>query len=906
MTPTFRKTLLALAVTSAALPAYAQTLTLTNAGIIEEDGSYVENVEITGSFTGSNGDDAIEFNGVIFQKDLIINADVNAGGNNAGGLDLTELDPSIIFTPTEIHGDLINKGNLSVEGGGASAMLVDPAIIHGSLINEGTLSAKDEVFEGEGVRALEFSGVSEIHGQLINEGGIFASGSQSTALSVEGNVSINGYEIRNEEGAIISATGTNTTGVRLLNLDRFGGVLINNGKITASGENAKAIDVQGGYIFAIDNEGEIIAAGDDAHGIAINGTQFDGYNGVRDYPNDRHIRNSGLIQADDAAILIESFSIDTNIDGENAGGATVKNRLGIENLGHIVSKDEAIDASLASGDVDLYWGIIDPDDEEFEEITARVKESTITGNLIGLSNIEIRQNAVFTGTDATVDGANIVMKNSGWVNVGSVTDSLPGHLELGLPHTTIDGNLYVAGNSSLGLNLSSATDPDKAVLSVSGTAEFGDGAQVKLAAKGSDFRAQGTTYTLVEAGSIENEGLQVVSSSSLLNVDTYAVEGNQIVSKVTAKGGDQVAEVIQQSGASGNAQAAGSTFYNDVFLKTIGAGSDPVAQAFLADSGNLEALKQLSEQLAPEVNGGATQAALTGQSLVSGVAAGRTGAARGMSSGDSFQQAGVWVQGLYSDANQDLRDGVAGYDAHSRGIAVGADGKLNDQLTLGLAYSFLNTDVNSDGGNKTEVDGHAFTLYGGYELGNYFVDASLTYGVSDNSSKRYIAGTTAKGDYDSSLLGLNLVGGYGIQLDNGLLVEPRVAARYSNVKIDSYSEKGSSAALKVGAQRYEVAELGAGVRLAGSFAAGQGTLEPQAKLMAYHDLAADRASSTSTFVLGSTPFVTSGAKPVRNSYEAGVGVDYRLGAVTLGVSYDYVGKTGFDADTVQAKLRYDF
>jgi len=498
------------------------------------------------------------------------------------------------------------------------------------------------------------------------------------------------------------------------------------------------------------------------------------------------------------------------------------------------------------------------------------------------------------------------MKSDGWVNVGSSSDNLPGNLELGLPHTVLDGNLYVAGNSSLTLNLSKETNADQAVLSITKTAEFSDGAQIKLAAKGSDFRADGVTYTLVEAGSVENEGLKVVSSSSLLNVDTYAVEGNRIVSKVTAKGTDQVAEVIRQSGANGNGQAAGSKFYSEVFQTLAVSGSDPVAQAFLAASADPEALKRLSEQLAPEINGGATQAALSGQSLVSGVAAGRTSGARGMSSGDSFQQTGVWVQSLYSDASQDLRDGVAGYSAHSRGIALGADGKLNDQLTLGLAYSFLNTDVNGDGGNKTEVDGHAFTMYGGYELGNYFVDASLTYGLSDNSSKRRIADTTAKGDYDSELLGLNLMGGYGFQLDNGLLIEPRLAARYSNVKMDGYSEQGSSASLKVGAQRYEVAELGAGFRLASSFVAGQGTLEPQAKLMAYHDFAGDRASSTSTFVLGSTPFVTTGAKPVRNSYEAGVGVDYRLGAVTLGLSYDYVGKTGFDADTVQAKLRYDF
>ncbi|WP_122877514.1 autotransporter outer membrane beta-barrel domain-containing protein, partial [Pseudomonas viridiflava] len=112
--------------------------------------------------------------------------------------------------------------------------------------------------------------------------------------------------------------------------------------------------------------------------------------------------------------------------------------------------------------------------------------------------------------------------------------------------------------------------------------------------------------------------------------------------------------------------------------------------------------------------------------------------------GEGFKEAGVWVQPLYSDATQGQRDGVAGYNAYSHGVAVGADGKLNENLTVGLAYSFIITDVNGKNGNKTEVDSHAFTLYSGFELGNYFVDSSLTYGFNDNQGKRSIAGTRAK------------------------------------------------------------------------------------------------------------------------------------------------------------------
>lgn len=863
MTPAnCRKTLLALTISATALSTHAQNLQLTNAGLLAEDKSYTDAVEVKGSFYSHNNDlDAIEFNSVNFEKDLILNATINANGDNASGLDLSmsgeDENPSSFGEATEIRGSLINKGSIRVIGGGVAGMLVDPAVIHGDLVNEGILSVKGENFEGDGVRALEFSGDSEIHGNLINA---------STGK--------------------IFAEGTDATGIQLMG-GEIDGKLINRGLIQVSGEGATAIDATSNDIYwngafqrsdlvdlgGIENSGTIIATGDNAVGVELDGVSF--------ASSAAQVINTGIIEAeDDAAIEVGSF----NIDGTDEGGP-----LKILNSGTITSHDEAIDASEASGPVHLIWDA-----------------GTITGNLIDLKDIQINSAVAFNGTSASADGANIRMKDNGWVNVGSVSEKKFGSLQLGQAHTTLEGNLYVAGNSSLGLNLSSATDPSKAVLAVSGTAEFGAGSQIKLAAKGSDFRADGNSYKLVEAGKLENNGLSVTSSSALLNVDTYSVQGNQVIAKVTTKSSGEVGGVISDIGGSRNAQQAGASFSKVASLLAQNNPNDALFKAYVNASQDPAALKTLTEQLAPEINGGATQAATTGQTLISNVTGNRTSGVRGLSSGDGLKETGVWVQTLYSDANQDLRDGIAGFNAYSRGIAIGADGKLNDQLTLGLAYSYLNTDVNSDSGNTTEVDGHAITLYGGFEQNNYFVDASLTYGSNSNESKRHIAATTAKGDYDSTLLGMNIIGGYTYHLNEKILIEPRLAARYSLVDIDGYSEKGSSAALKTKDQRYEVAELGAGVRLASSYMLGHGTFEPQAKLMAYHDFAGDEASSTSTFVLGGTPFVTHGAKAVRNTYEAGVGADYHLGAVTLGVSYDYVGKTDFNADTFTAKVRYDF
>lgn len=852
----YRKTLLALAISTAALPAHAISptntatrLNLTDAGLHTEYQRYTApNVELTGSFT-SNGSDRTAFESYSdgYAGDLVLNATINANGNDAGGVDFSTYESGGFSGPsTEIDGSLINKGSIQVTGNGVSAFLGDAVTIRGDLVNEGTLSVKGDTTATDQTRAIEFSERSKMGGNLINasSGRILAEGFSAAGISLAGGT-INGKVINN---GLIQVTGENSVG------------------IAGDEYMSDRIDLGG-----IENHGRIVARGDDASAIELYSVSFNG--------EGPQIINTGIIEADDAGIEIGQFDIDNarydDLFIENRGGT-------------IIAGDEAIDASQASDSVHLLW-----------------KGGSITGNLIDLSSIDVTGNALFNGTDPSTDGANIRTKDGdGWLSVGG--NGIPTHLELGQPHTSLMGNLDVAGDSTLDLNLSSATDASKAVLSVSGTAEFEQGSQIRLAAKGDDFRAEGSRYTLVEADTVDNQGVSVVSRSQLLNVDSYNVDGKQVIATVTAKKGEEVGQVVEQVGGSRNAQRAGSAFSNVITGLAANNPNDPVFQAYVGASEDPAALRSLTEQLAPDVNRGATQAATTGQSLISNVTSGRTSDLRGASSGDVLKETGVWAQALYSEASQDMRDEVVGYNAYSRGLSIGADGKLNDQFTLGVAYSYLRSDVNSKNGNTTEVDTNAFTLYGSFEQGNYFVDASLTYGFNDNESKRHIAGTTAKGDYDSDLFGVNVVGGYTYHINPQFLIEPRLAARYSLVDIDGYSEKGSSAALKVDSQRYEVAELGAGLRVAGSYPLGQGTFEPQAKLMAYHDFAADEASSTSTFVLGDTPFVTSGADAVRNSYEAGVGADYKLGAVTLGVSYDYVGKTDFDADTFTAKVRYDF
>ncbi|MCQ2997573.1 autotransporter domain-containing protein [Pseudomonas syringae] len=733
-------------------------------------------------------------------------------------------------------------------------------------LSTGAYSSSGDVFNN-----ATFTGTSQnagvdlidvtLEGSLVNLGKINRTAANSTdfpaGISLTLNSNVAGDLVNQGD---ITVTGNGTSGLDLY-LATIAGEVNNTGNITVTGENANGMMITSTQA-SINNSGTITARGLDSAGIEIENARFTGQ--MSGAPFKSSINNSGTISADGIGIHIQSLvtSSDPYFSIRQTGGLIEGGTAAI------LADDNAPEAFF-------YW-----------------QGGQVKGDLLGLSGVLVQGDAMF-------DGSTI---RSGFVDIDG------GRLTLLRPQTTIVGDLDMDSDTArLRLLLDNDTQPNTPILKVTGNTFFSPGSQVELQARSDDFRtsAQGTRYTLINSGTWEEpQNLSVVSSSALLEVRNFGIEGQDVKALVATRSDETITEDLLGARGSRNAVNAIKPFKNSVMGQLDE--SDPVFQRF-ANAATSEELAKLAETLTPDVSRGAINAATNSQNLVSSAVNRRASKARnGLSSGDVLANQGVWLQALSSDANQDSRHGIDGYDANSNGIAVGADGKLNADTTVGLAYSYLTSDVKSDLGNKTDVTGHAVTLYGNWAHDNFFVDTSLMYGWNDNESKRYIAGTRAKADYDSEIFGVNALAGYTFQLDKQWVVEPQVGARYANVSIDSYREKGSSAALNVGSQRYEIGEMGLGARLAAAFDVGVGSLEPEAKLMAWHDFIGDKAGTTSTFVLGGTPFTTTGATPARDSYELGLGANYRVGAWSVGGTYNYLTSSGFDADTFTANVRYDF
>lgn len=663
----------------------------------------------------------------------------------------------------------------------------------------------------------------------------------------------------------IQLTGADAEAVLVDGHSSILGDFTNTGTLSATGTDGKGMYVIESSVFgAVINQGTI---GGDRIGIDIDTST---YHSIRNL-------SGGTIAGLDGIILDSSAQIDPDVEAiYNAGKIIGTNTaiivagspdpVNIRHAGGLISGgDTAIDGS---GETNLFW-----------------TGGDIEGDLVDMSSVETSGSGYFSGS--TFDATDVQVTGGALNLQGQTTD--------------FTNNLTVKSGAALGINISDASPTSAALVTVDSTATFEESTKLLVSAKPGMFNKASTLYHLLEAGTIAgSNNLTVESGSFMVDVEDFNTSVTDVFATLSAKTGTSLAQGV----TSPNGQAATKPFIDQVMPQLDA--DDAVFQSFAA-ADTAEEFDALASQLAPVVNSGTTQAALEGQSLVNNVLSDRSSSQRaGANSGDALADTGIWMHALTSKANQDTRDGVEGYDADTSGFALGADGKLNDEMTVGLAYSHLTTDIDSDPYSKVDSSSNSVTAYGNWARDAWFVDSSVIYGASENDSKRYVAGTTADADYDSSFYGLNATVGYTIVMANGVIVEPLAGARYSNVSVDGYSEKGSSAALDVGSQKFQVGEIGAGARVATSFPVGQGFLEPEAKAMVWHDFIQDEISTSSTFVQGSTAFVATGVSPVSTSYDLNLGLNYRVAAWTIGGSYDYATKTGFDANTFTAKARYDF
>ncbi len=562
----------------------------------------------------------------------------------------------------------------------------------------------------------------------------------------------------------------------------------------------------------------------------------------------------------------------------------------------------------------------------------------------GTINVTGKQAEISSSKNVNINGGTINIAEGSTLGIYGGNDQTPTTAQLGSAailnisgtlDTSLNGNGTINFNSNSGKITGDVNMTNGGIMNVGlnnavidGDATFNSGSTLKLEiADGGNGSLQAANITGKEGSKLalnitkKMEIGQTLEDVALLkgNVDnhfTNEISNNRY--KVTSEDGknfdityeNSASDVVADAGGSANNAQTAEAWDTLVQSSTASDNAKAVASVLNDLSQNneqayVDALTAVAPEVAPMVQKtqtetanqvfGAVSTRLTGGSISTG--------GEGMSSGDNiFERAAVWVQGMFNKSKLDDTSKAKGFDADSAGVAFGAEKFVTDDTKVGIGYAYTNTDI--DGFMRsTDVDTHTAILYGEYKPSNWYVNGIATYGWSDYSEDKSVAGVGVKADYDVETFGLQAMTGYDMNV-NGLGFTPEVGLRYVHIKQDAYKD---SADQRVSANNSDILTGVIGAKVSKNFELSNGmNIKPEARIAATYDLFNDDVNSVVTLANGSA-YAVEGEALDRFGMEFGAGITAEVDDnVELSLGYEGKFREDYQDHTGLINAKYKF
>ena len=819
------------------------------------------NISISGgTVTLSSGSEILSENGVVNISGGTINMDKGDISADTKSLNVTggKLD---LKNGSNLWSDI---GNINISGSDTSITLDNSKII---------IEPENYTQNPDDQATITISGGNI---DLNNNSQIVAgaTGLDGAPSSSKTSIQINGGTINFDETSSISLTEKNT-----------GDINISGGKITGTdiGNYGKGnVNISGGEITATDigaEQGNITISNGTVNMIKVDSIRSEGL-----YARDTMSIKGGTINMSGKENLIWGDNISMTggeLNIKDSSGFISKNAVNIEAGTVNIAENSSLGWAKANGDNIVFDTTVGND-----SIINLGSQATL--NLDGTLNSHVNS----TG--------NINFKNNAAKITGNVTMNNGGVMNVGLNHAVVDGDATFNSGSTLKIEIA---DTDNHGSLKANNIIGKDGA--KLSLNVTKQMAVGDTLTglTLFEGTVNNKFVSELSNNrynvSSKDGKTYDIAYTATASDVVADAGGsinnaQTAEawdtLVQSPTASANAKAVSAV------LKDL---SENNEQAYVA------ALTAVAPEVAPMVQQtqsenanqvfGAVGTRLTGGTVSTG--------GEGMSSGDSiFKRGAMWVQGLFNKSKLDDTSKAKGFDADSSGIAFGAEKFVTDDTKVGIGYAYTNTDI--DGFMRsTDVDTHTAIVYGEYKPSNWYVNGIATYGWSDYSEDKNVAGVGVKADYDVETFGLQAMTGYDMQV-KGFGFTPEAGLRYVHIKQDAYKD---SADQRVSGNDSDILTGVIGAKVSKSWELENGmNIKPEARIAATYDLMNDDVNSVVTLANGSA-YSVEGKALDRFGMEFGAGVTAEVNDnVELSLGYEGKFREDYQDHTGLINAKYKF
>lgn len=619
-------------------------------------------------------------------------------------------------------------------------------------------------------------------------------------------------------------------------------------------------------VGAIINYGTISGSGPGGTGIRINQSAVSG--GIVNHAG-------GEITGDEYGIHIIKPTFVGGISGE----------LSITNEGTISSINTNTDLLHLSGD-----GNTGPVTGDITNSSLKIFNSFTSGGAInGFASITVDDGATFnqrhniTATAFTVgEGA------SGTLNVAGNT-------------VTTSGTFNMAAGSSFNTTINTATADDAGKLIAAGTATIPAGTTVNINT-GAVTLVAGTSYKIVDG-----------DGSVGVNVPTTIVDNNASFNFVgSVDDGDLIVTV----------EAAPEPPPMDDPPPAMDDPPPPMDDPPPAMDDPPPAETPVPINIT-SMNGAAQSATSSAQKYAVGTIVKRLTRVRtesgsgitGLAPGDGYSQSekSLWLQAYGSSIDQDERQGINGFDADTSGITIGADGLATEDLRLGFAFSYSDTEVNTKGiAYQNSIDSYQASGYSSYQMGDYYINAIATYASNKYMAARHLVvgplSRSASSEYDADQFGLRTTIGRNFQFQE-IEVTPYFSLDYVRLKTDGYTETGAGAAnLTVNSNDSDALESTLGVSVGKQMkTSGGARFKPEASIAWQHLHNGENLTSTANFSGGGGSFISTGFEPATDGIKVGLSMAiYNAGGLEFKMEYDYEAKEDYEGHFGRVTLSYTY
>ncbi len=838
-------------------------------------------------------------------------------------------------------------------------------ITSGKVYLEGTINVADEDFvESLAGGTLVLNGTATGAGTLQANGGTLLYGpnydlatvnniTASTGVDAGGsNVTLTAATVTIDGGGVFDGGGEidvpNTTDfnastptlnvgsattVKITNPTNLGGTLTKsgNGTLELSGDAGQPVSVSGGSVRLASGGGaSAVTAGAGTTVELKSGSTVTG--DVTATGSTVKLQSDvigGKLAVDDAVIEPENdVTLDSNVEIAAGKAMTVsKKTLKVTGTTSVPGGGTATVKTAAGAKVEFAGDV-----------------TGVTGNTLTLGDGSAGGTVAINGTngvdgDVTVDGAKLmgIGPIAGALLVSSGTHS-PGN-SIGT-QTVSSGNYTLSAGAILEIEINADAAQKADLIDVTaGSANLASSRKIQVIQADGTINT-GDTFTIIQTTAGVNDS-GVLVESLVTTQFAGSISGNDYILTATTRPFVDLAVGSNQLSLADALDAMGSNALTDAFgalpesqyssgmrqldaapfIAAIGSGVQTVSQANNHLAGHLASLRSGDPTVAYAQTGmvgmNFAHAAQDPTALADSIdAASRTDASRLAAEvedqgADSLLGWRPFVKAYGTFAEQDTTDDQIGYNADTAGFVAGVDRKFGEMTTLGLLIGYSYTDVDYDS-NRGDADVHSLRVgpYASFDLGDFFLDASLTMGYHFNEVDRKISvgsfNRTAGSDYDSWDLSLYAGLGYDFQVA-GFTITPTISMQWVHYEQESFTESGAGPAnLDVDSWDTDSLQHMLAVKVSRIYRTDEMSIVPEIYLGWGHEYLEDDKIQ-SKFVGQTTPFAFESDSDDEDSLLFGAGVSFLLeNHTSLFVRWDGSCSSEDVSHTVSAGLRWDF